>query len=130
MMEETKRKTSDRMSKLKREYRNIANPKQMRGFLEGQGVLLKRQEVADQFKYDWHSRKLTFETHFRGHVLMQATAYRSTRDHQWAAENDALFRTNGAGVEISVSGLSSNIHRCTTMLKLRQTIHDYVRRLI
>ena len=37
---------------------------------------------------------------------MQATAYRSTRDHQWAAENDALFLANGAGVEISVSGLA------------------------
>lgn len=94
------------MSKLKSEYRDIANPRQMKEFLDGKGILARRQEVADQFKYNWHSRKLTFETHFRGHVLMQATAYRSTRDHQWAAENDAVFLANGAGVEISVSGLA------------------------
>ena len=37
---------------------------------------------------------------------MQVTAYRSTRDYQHAAENDLLFHANGAGVEISVSGLA------------------------
>lgn len=94
------------MSKLKNEYRDIANPRRMKDFLDGKGTLARRQEVADQFEYDWHSRKLTFETHFRGHVLIQATAYRSTRDHQWAAENDVVFLSNGAGVEISVSGLA------------------------
>lgn len=94
------------MSKLKSEYRDIANPRRMKEFLNGKGILARRQEVADQFKYDWHSRKLTFETHFRGHVLLQATAYRSMRDHQWAAKNDAVFLSNGAGVEISVSGLA------------------------
>jgi hypothetical protein len=94
------------MSKLKNEYRDLANPKRMREFLNGKGVLAKRQEVADQFNYDWHARQLNFEQHFRGLVLMQATAYRSTRDHQYAAENDVLFHANGAGVEISVSGLA------------------------
>lgn len=94
------------MSKLKSEYRKIVNPRQMKDFLDGQGLLSEREDVAEKFQYDWHSRKLSFETHFRGHVLMQATAYRSTRDHQWAAENDALFLANGAGVEISVSGLA------------------------
>ena len=94
------------MSKLKNEYRDLANPKRMREFLNGKGVLAKRQEVAEQFGYDWHARKLNFEQHFRGLVLMQVTAYRSTRDHQHAAENDLLFHANGAGVEISVSGLA------------------------
>jgi hypothetical protein len=69
-------------------------------------VLDRRQEVADQFNYDWHARKLKFEAHVRGLVLMQATAYRSTHDYQWAAENDLLFMANGAGVQISVSGLA------------------------
>ena len=78
----------------------------MREFFNGQGVLAKRQEVADPFNYDWHARQLNFEQHFRGLVLMQATAYRSTRDHQYAAENDVLFHANDAGVEISVSGLA------------------------
>jgi hypothetical protein len=39
-------------------------------------------------------------------VLLQATAYRSMRDHQWAAAHDVLFLANRAGVEISVSGLA------------------------
>ncbi len=94
------------MSKLKPEYRKLASPRQMNQLVKGQGVLANRQEVAEQFNYDWHARKLKFESHFRGHILMQATVYRSTRDHQWAAENDALFRACGAGVEISVSGLA------------------------
>jgi len=94
------------MSKLRNEYRTLANPKQMREFLDGKGILAKRREIAEQYNYDWHARKLSFEQHFRGLVLMQVTAYRSTRDHQRAAENDVLFHANGAGVEISVSGLA------------------------
>ena len=94
------------MSKLKPEYRALANPIELRKFLDGKGVLAHRQQVAEHFEYDWHARKLSFESHFRGHLLMQATAYDSTRDHQWAAANDALFLANGAGVEISVSGLA------------------------
>jgi hypothetical protein len=94
------------MSKLKNEYRELANPKRMKEFLNGKGILAKRQEVAEEFNYDWHARKLNFEQHLRGLVLMQVTAYRSTRDYQYAAENDLLFHANGAGVEISVSGLA------------------------
>jgi len=71
------------MGKLKREYRELANRKQFNRFLDGDGALVNRETVAQMFDYDWYARKLTFDTHFRGHVLMQATAYRSTRDHQW-----------------------------------------------
>lgn len=78
----------------------------MKEFLDGGGILAKRQAVADHYNYDWHARKLSFEQHFRGQVLLQATAYRSMRDHQHAAQNDVLFQANGAGVEISVSGLA------------------------
>jgi hypothetical protein len=94
------------MKKLKNEYRDLANPKQLRDFLNVKGILAKRQEIAEQYNYDWHARKLKFETHFRGHMLLQATAYQSTRDHQWAAEHDAMFEANGADVEIIVSGLA------------------------
>lgn len=90
----------------KAEYRNLVNPSQFNQFLAGEGALSNRAEIADQFDYDWHARKLTFERHFRGQVLMQATAYRSTRDHQWAAANDPLFEACGAAVQISVSGLA------------------------
>jgi hypothetical protein len=84
----------------------LANPKQLRKFPDGKGVSAQRQQVAEHFEYDGHARKLTFESHFRGHLLIQATAYDSTRDHQWAAAHDPLFVANSAGVEISVSGLA------------------------
>lgn len=81
-------------------------PKQFKQLLDGGGSLANRDQVAERFDYDWHARKLLFDTHFQGHVLMQATAYESTRDHQWAAKNDVLFAANGAAVDISVSGLA------------------------
>jgi len=90
----------------KPDYRQFVNPKQFNAFLEGGGILSNRQEIAEQFDYDWHARKLDFGSHFRGHVLLQATAYESTRDHQWAAAHDPLFATCGAAVQISVSGLA------------------------
>lgn len=99
-------KTTKQRKHTKADYRKIVNPKQFNAFLEGQGALSNRDEIADQFDYDWHARKLTFETHFRGQVLMQATAYESTRDHQGAAANDPLFAACGAAVQISVSGLA------------------------
>jgi len=119
------------MKKLKSEYRKLANLREMTSFLSGKGILAKRQELAERCQYDWHSRKLSFETHFRGHVLMQATAYRSTRDHQWAAKNDILFAANGAGVEISVSGLAqANKNRpLEPYLEIMQTVLSAVSQL-
>jgi hypothetical protein len=66
------------MAKLKPEYRKLVSAKQMQRTVDAQGILANRQEIADQFNYDWYARKLTFEKHFRGHFLMQATAYSST----------------------------------------------------
>ncbi|MFQ5813982.1 MAG: IS4 family transposase [Anaerolineae bacterium] len=119
------------MGKLKPEYRKLANPKQFNRFLDGDGGLANREMVAQMFDYDWHARKLTFETHFRGHVLMQATAYRSTRDHQWAAQHDPLFAACGAAVEISVSGLAqANKNRpLEPLLVLLRQVMDAVARL-
>lgn len=100
---------TDKVTKAKRlnaEYRQLANPQQFNKFLSGGGALSNRAEIADQFEYDWHARKLTFEPHLRGQILMQATAYRSTHDYQWAAANDPLFASHGAAVEISASGLA------------------------
>lgn len=116
------------MAKLKPEYRKLASAKQMQRTVDAQGILANRQEIADQFNYDWHARKLTFEKHFRGHFLMQATAYSSTRDHQWAAENDPLFAACGAGVEISVSGLAqANRNRpVEPLIVLMQAVMDAV----
>lgn len=92
--------------KIKKEYQQATNPKTFSEFIEGNGALSNRAKIAEKWRYDWHARKLHFEEHFRGQLLMQATAYRSTRDHQWAAENDLLFAANGAAINISVSGLA------------------------
>jgi hypothetical protein len=94
------------MKKVEAEYRQLANPEIFSRAIEENGVLANRNVLAEQFGYDWRARKLDFESHFRGHLLMQMTAYTSTRDYQWAAQNDPLFAACGAGVEISVSGLS------------------------
>ena len=119
------------MRKLKPEYRKLANPKQFNQFLDGNGALANQDHIAQRFDYDWHARKLTFESHFRGHVLMQATAYRSTRDHQWAAAHDPLFIACGAGVEISVSGLAqANRNRpLEPLVVLLQQVMDAVANL-
>lgn len=101
----TEKETKQRQA-AKPAYRQFVNPKQFNQFLDGRGVLHNRQEIAEQFGYNWHARKLKFEPHFRGHVLLQATAYESTRDHQWAAAHDPLFATCGAAMQISVSGLA------------------------
>ena len=116
---------------LKPEYRSLADPVQLKEFVDGQGVLANRQDVAEAYGYDWHARKLDFETHFRGHVLMQATAYTSTRDQQWAADNDGLFQAAGAAVEISVSGLAqANRNRpVMPLVELLQQVMDAVSRL-
>ena len=95
-----------KQKKLKAEHRELANPRQFKQFLDGAGALANREQVAQSLNYDWHARKLTFGLHFRGQVLMQASEYSSTRDHQWAAAHDPLFTACAAGVEISVSGLA------------------------
>jgi hypothetical protein len=71
------------MGKLHAEYRQLANPKQFNRFLDGGGVLANRGEVADRFDYNWHARKLKFESHFRSQVLLHLTNYSSARDLQW-----------------------------------------------
>jgi hypothetical protein len=88
------------------EYRTLANAKQFNQFLDGDGTLTNRDNVAAEFDYDWHARKLTFEPHFRSQVLLHLTNYRSARDIHWAMQNDPLFQANGAQVEISVPGLT------------------------
>lgn len=94
------------MSKLRAGYRKLANPVQFNRFLDGGGVLANREEVADRFDYDWHARKLTFDPHFRSHVLLNITKYKSSRDLQWAMREDPLFAANGVHIEISVPGFT------------------------
>jgi IS4 transposase len=119
------------MDKLHAEYRHLANPRQLDRFLDGGGVLVHRDETADSFDYDWHARKLTFEPHFRSHILLHMTKYRSARDLQWAMREDALFEATGVHVEVSVPGFTqANARRPLEpyLVMLRQVM-DAVARL-
>jgi len=119
------------MAKFNPEFRSLENPRQLSKFLDGNGVLADRQGIAEAFDYDWHARKLTFSAHFCGHVLLQTTAYKSVHDHQSAASNDVLFEANGAGVDISVSGLAqANRNRpLEPLLVMMQSVMDAVAHL-
>lgn len=119
------------MGKLHPEYRHLANPKQFNRFLDGGGVLSKRDEIADRLEYDWHARKLTFEPHFRSYVLLHVTKYTSARDLQWAMREDRLFEATGVHVEISVPGFTqANAQRpLEPYLVMLQQVMDAVARL-
>lgn len=119
------------MKEVKAEYRKLANPRKFNETVDGNGALVNQNALAERFGYDWHARRLFFESHFRGHLLMQMTAYTSTRDHQWAAQNDPLFAAAGAGVEVSVSGLAkANRERpIEPLVILLQQVMDAVARL-
>ena len=119
------------MSKLHPEYRQLANPKRLKRFLDGGGVLAHRDETADRFDYDWHARKLTFEPHFRSHVLLHLTKYHSARDLQWAMREDTLFEATGVHAEISVPGFTqANARRpLEPYLVMLQQVMDAVARL-
>lgn len=119
------------MAKLLTEYRQLGNPKQLNRFLDGNGVLANRGEIADRFDYDWHARKLRFEPHFRSHVLLHTTKYTSARDLQWAMREDSLFEATAVHVEISVPGFTqANAQRpLEPYLVMLQQVMDAVARL-
>lgn len=118
------------MGKLHAEYRQLANPQHFNHFLDGNGVLVNRDEIADRFDYDWHARKLTFEPHFRSHVLLHITKYTSARDLQWAMREDPLFEATGVHMEISVPGFTqANAQRpLEPYLVMLQQVMDAVAR--
>lgn len=119
------------MGKLHAEYRQLANPRHFNRFLDGNGVLVNRDEIAERFDYDWHARKLTFEPHFRSHVLLHITKYTSARDLQWAMQEDPLFEATGVHMEISVPGFTqANAQRpLEPYLVMLQQVMDAVARL-
>jgi hypothetical protein len=119
------------MKELHTEYRPLANPKQLNRFLDGNGALANRDEMADRFDYDWHARKLKFEPHFRSQVLLHITNYTSAHDLQWAMREDPLFEATGVHIGISVPGLTqANAQRpLEQYLVMLQQVMDAVARL-
>jgi len=119
------------MKGLHPEYRKLANPKHFNSFLDGGGVLANRDEIAGRFDHDWHARKLTFEPHFRSHVLLHITKYTSARDLQWAMREDPLFEATGVHIEISVPGFTqANAERpLEPYLVMLKQVMDAVARL-
>ena len=55
--------TDNQRQSPKPEYRQFVNPRQFKQFLDGNGILSNRDQVAEQFDYDWHARKLLFDAH-------------------------------------------------------------------
>lgn len=102
----TEKETKQRLA-AKPDYRQFVNPKQFNQLLDGSVVWNNRQEIAEQFGYNWPARTLKFELHFRGHGLLQATAYERTRDHQWAAAQD----TQQSGTAVAVDEFKCAVER-------------------
>jgi hypothetical protein len=96
---------SVRTAALNDSCRSLASPSVFEEVLGGGGALSGREEWAEEADYDKNARKLDFESHLRALVLLHTTAYESSRDLTWAAEEDLLFRALGADFDISVRGL-------------------------
>lgn len=93
------------MSKLNREARDFATPRNFVRLLNCVPAK-KRKEIAAEQGYDFNARQLRFEPHLRAWVLFELTDDETLRDMHAAVNDDPLYRLNGAGIDISVGGLS------------------------
>lgn len=93
------------MSKLNPEARDFATPRNLARLLNCVPAK-KRKEIAAEQGYDFNARKLRFDPHLRAWVLFGLTNDETMRDMHAAVNNDPLYRLNGAGIDISVGGLS------------------------
>jgi hypothetical protein len=93
------------MSKLNRDARDFATPRNYTRLLNSVPSK-KRQEIAAEHGYDFNARKLRFDPHLRAWVLFELTGDETLRDMHAAVNGDPLYHLNGAGIDISVGGLS------------------------
>ena len=93
------------MSKLSPEARDFATPRNFARLLNYVPAK-KRKEIAAEQGYDFNARKLRFDPHLRAWVLFGLTNDETMRDMHAAVNDDPLYRLNGAGIDISVGGLS------------------------
>ena len=93
------------MSKLDPEARDFATPRNFARLLNCVPAK-KRKEIAAEQGYDFNARKLRFDPHLRAWVLFGLTNDETMRDMHAVVNDDPLYRLNGAGIDISVGGLS------------------------
>jgi hypothetical protein len=93
------------MSKLDPEARDFATPRNFARLLNCVPAK-KRREIAAEHGYDFNARQLWFDAHLRAWVLFGLTDDQTMRDMHAAVNEDPLYRLNGAGIDISVGGLS------------------------
>jgi hypothetical protein len=66
----------------------------------------ERQKIAEEYDYDYRARKVHFEPHLRAWILLQLSKDETLRDMQSAVNADPLYRLLGAGMDVSLGGLS------------------------
>ncbi len=93
------------MSKLNPEARDFASSQNFARLLDGVPKK-KRQQIAAEHGYDFNARQLRFEPHLRAWILFGLTDDETLRDMHAAVNHDPLYRLNGAGIDISLGGLS------------------------
>ena len=93
------------MSKLNREARDFATPRNFVRLLNSVPSK-KRKEIGAEHGYDFNARKLKFDAHLRAWMLFELTEDETLRDMHAAVNGDPLYRLNGAGIDISIGGLS------------------------
>ncbi len=93
------------MSKLNPEARDFASPRNFARLLNWVPTK-KRQHIAAEHGYDFNARQLRFEPHLSAWVLFGLTDDETLRDMHAAVNHDPLYRLNGAGIDVSLGGLS------------------------
>lgn len=93
------------MSKLKPEARDFATPRNLVRLLDHVPAQ-RRESIAEKHNYDFNARQLEFKPHLRAWVMFGLTDDESLRDMHAAVNEDPLYHVNGAGIDISLGGLS------------------------
>lgn len=93
------------MSKLKPQAREFATPRNTVTLLNHVPAK-SRKSIAERHNYDFNARQLTFRPHLRAWVMFGLTDAKTLRDLHAAVNEDPLYKLNGAGIDISLGGLS------------------------
>jgi hypothetical protein len=94
------------MSKLNGEARDFATPRNFVRLLNSGVPSKKRKEIEAEHGHDFNACKLKFDVHLRAWVSFELTEDETLRDVHAAVNGDPLYRLNGAGIDISIGGLS------------------------